>query len=83
MAALVSGSIGIAIYPNDAIDRESLMSHADTALYRAKVEGRGTYRFFETAMGAEVKERRHHRARSAACDLARTNCVSPISLRSS
>ena len=35
------------------------MSHADTALYRAKVEGRGTYRFFEAAMGAEVKERRH------------------------
>ena len=34
------------------------MSHADTALYRAKVEGRGTYRFFEAAMGAEVKERR-------------------------
>jgi diguanylate cyclase len=55
----VSGSIGIAIYPNDAVDRETLMSHADTALYRAKVEGRGTYRFFETAMGAEVKERRH------------------------
>ena len=55
---LVSGSIGIAIYPNDAVDRESLMSYADTALYRAKGEGRGTYRFFETAMGAEVKERR-------------------------
>jgi diguanylate cyclase (GGDEF)-like protein len=55
---LVSGSIGIAIYPNDAVDREILMSHADTALYRAKVEGRGTYRFFEAAMGAEVKERR-------------------------
>ena len=56
---LVSTSIGIAMYPNDALDRESLMSHADTALYRAKVEGRGTYRFFEAAMGAEVKERRH------------------------
>jgi diguanylate cyclase (GGDEF)-like protein len=56
---LISGSIGIAIYPGDAVDSESLMSHADTALYRAKVEGRGTYRFFEAAMGAEVKERRH------------------------
>ena len=55
---LASGSIGIAIYPNDATERESLMSHADAALYRAKVEGRGTYRFFEAAMGAEVKERR-------------------------
>jgi diguanylate cyclase (GGDEF)-like protein len=56
---LVSGSIGIAIYPNDTTEREILMSHADTALYRAKVEGRGTYRFFEAAMGAEVRERRH------------------------
>jgi diguanylate cyclase (GGDEF)-like protein len=56
---LISGSIGIAIYPNDAAERETLMSHADTALYRAKIEGRGIYRFFEAAMGAEVKERRH------------------------
>nr|WP_206078868.1 EAL domain-containing protein [Mesorhizobium camelthorni] len=55
---MMSTSVGIAIYPDDALDSESLMSHADTALYRAKVEGRGTYRFFEAAMGAEVKERR-------------------------
>jgi diguanylate cyclase (GGDEF)-like protein/PAS domain S-box-containing protein len=57
-AALVSSSIGIAICPNDATDRQGLLSHADTALYRAKVEGRGTYRFFEAKMGAEVRDRR-------------------------
>jgi diguanylate cyclase (GGDEF)-like protein/PAS domain S-box-containing protein len=57
-AALVSASIGIAIFPNDGIDRQSLLSHADTALYRAKIEGRSTYRFFEAAMGAEVRDRR-------------------------
>ena len=57
-AALVSSSIGIAICPNDATDRQGLLSHADTALYRAKVEGRGTYRFFESKMGAEVRDRR-------------------------
>ncbi len=57
-AALISTSIGIAIYPVDADDRTSLMSHADTALYRAKAEGRGTYRFFETAMGEQVRDRR-------------------------
>ena len=51
-------SIGIAIYPDDATDRETLLSQADTALYRAKTEGRNTYRFFEAAMGAEVRDRR-------------------------
>jgi diguanylate cyclase (GGDEF)-like protein/PAS domain S-box-containing protein len=53
-----STSIGIALYPDDATDREMLLSHADTALYRAKTEGRNTYRFFEAEMGAEVRERR-------------------------
>jgi diguanylate cyclase (GGDEF)-like protein/PAS domain S-box-containing protein len=57
--SLALGSIGIAIYPNDALDRDALMSHADTALYRAKAEGRGTYRFFEAAMGEEIKTRRY------------------------
>ncbi|MGB9369402.1 MAG: EAL domain-containing protein [Xanthobacteraceae bacterium] len=57
-AALISSSIGIAIFPNDATDCQALLSHADTALYRAKMEGRGTYRFFEAAMGAEVRDRR-------------------------
>ena len=57
--ALVSSSIGIAICPNDGTDREALLSHADTALYRAKAEGRSTYRFFEATMGAEVRDRRH------------------------
>jgi diguanylate cyclase (GGDEF)-like protein/PAS domain S-box-containing protein len=54
----IATSIGIALYPDDATDRESLLSHADTALYRAKTEGRNTYRFFEARMGAEVRERR-------------------------
>jgi diguanylate cyclase (GGDEF)-like protein/PAS domain S-box-containing protein len=55
---MVSTSIGIALFPADASDRASLMSHADTALYRAKAEGRGTYRFFENAMGEQVRHRR-------------------------
>ncbi len=54
----ISTSIGIALYPGDATDRQSLLSHADTALYRSKTEGRNTYRFFEATMGAEVRERR-------------------------
>jgi predicted signal transduction protein with EAL and GGDEF domain len=55
---LISTSIGIALFPNDATDRQLLLSYADTALYRAKTEGRGTYRFFEAAMDAELRDRR-------------------------
>jgi diguanylate cyclase (GGDEF)-like protein/PAS domain S-box-containing protein len=54
----ISSSIGIAVCPDDAADRQALLSHADTALYRAKTEGRNTYRFFEARMGSEVRERR-------------------------
>jgi predicted signal transduction protein with EAL and GGDEF domain len=51
-------SIGIAIYPDDAIEPDLLLSHADAALYQAKTEGGGTYRFFEAAIGASLLERR-------------------------
>lgn len=40
--APIATSIGIAIFPDDATDRQGLLSHADVALYRAKNEGRGT-----------------------------------------
>ena len=56
--ALISASIGIALFPDNADTAEHLMTHADTALYRAKQDGRGIYRFFENAMGAEVRDRR-------------------------
>ncbi|HEX7884184.1 MAG TPA: diguanylate cyclase, partial [Afipia sp.] len=55
---VISCSIGIAICPDDSDHRETLLTHADTALYRAKMEGRATYRFFEAKMGAEVHDRR-------------------------
>jgi diguanylate cyclase (GGDEF)-like protein/PAS domain S-box-containing protein len=54
----VAGSIGIAIYPDDAKDRETMLTHADIALYCAKTEGRSGYRFYEAKMGVEVRERR-------------------------
>ncbi len=56
--ALISASIGIALFPDNADSAEQLMTHADTALYRAKQDGRGIYRFFENAMGVEVRDRR-------------------------
>jgi diguanylate cyclase (GGDEF)-like protein len=56
--ALISASIGIALFPNDGDDAEALVKNADTALYRAKQDGRGVYRFYENAMGVAVRDRR-------------------------
>ncbi len=54
----IGTSMGIAIYPGDAEDRSTLLSYADAALYEAKAEGRGVFRFFEAAMGTHLRERR-------------------------
>jgi diguanylate cyclase (GGDEF)-like protein/PAS domain S-box-containing protein len=51
-------SIGIALAPHDAIDPDQLLKNADLAMYRAKADGRGTFRFFEPDMDARVKARR-------------------------
>jgi diguanylate cyclase (GGDEF)-like protein/PAS domain S-box-containing protein len=50
MPAQVSGSIGISIYPTDAREVEELIAHADTALYRAKGDGRNRYCFYDAAL---------------------------------
>ncbi|WP_213771950.1 EAL domain-containing protein [Bradyrhizobium sp. dw_78] len=50
-------SIGIAIAPQDGANLDELLKNADLAMYAAKAEGRRTYRFFEPAMEARIKER--------------------------
>lgn len=55
---LIGASIGIAIAPADAADPDSLLKNADLALYRAKGDGRGAYRFFEVSMDVWAQERR-------------------------
>lgn len=55
---VIGTSIGIAIGPTDGLASDQLMRNADLALYRAKDDGRGTYRFFEPAMDAQMQERR-------------------------
>ena len=50
--------LSVVVRRDDAADREALLSHADTALYRAKTDGRNTYRFFEAEMGEQVLDRR-------------------------
>jgi diguanylate cyclase (GGDEF)-like protein/PAS domain S-box-containing protein len=51
-----SVSIGIAMFPDDGRDFESLMKKADTAMYRAKEAGRNTYCFFDKQMNDDVLE---------------------------
>jgi diguanylate cyclase (GGDEF)-like protein len=51
-------SIGGAVYPTDGTDAKTLMGNADTALYRAKAETPGSVVFFESEMGARLRERR-------------------------
>ena len=54
----VSVSIGIAIAPADGTSSITLLKNADAALYRAKAEGRGAWRFFEPEMEARLQIRR-------------------------
>jgi diguanylate cyclase (GGDEF)-like protein/PAS domain S-box-containing protein len=49
---IVTASIGIAIYPTDGTDYETLSKNADIAMYRAKHQGRNNYCFFTEAMQA-------------------------------
>ena len=55
---VIGTSIGVSIAPADFIDPNQLLKNADMALYRAKADGRGTYRFFEPEMDARAQERR-------------------------
>ena len=54
----VGASVGVAISPNDGTEPDILFKNADLALYRAKAEGRGGFRFFEPAMDERVRKRR-------------------------
>jgi diguanylate cyclase (GGDEF)-like protein/PAS domain S-box-containing protein len=55
---VIGASVGIAMSPGDGNDGDGLLKNADMALYRAKEDGRGTYRFFEQEMDARMQVRR-------------------------
>ncbi|MRW87700.1 EAL domain-containing protein [Pseudoduganella sp. FT26W] len=55
--AVVSASIGISVYPDDATDPDTLVKYADTAMERAKQAGRDGYRFFTAGMNVQVLAR--------------------------
>ncbi len=51
-----SVSVGVAIYPEDGADFETLLKKADMAMFRAKDAGRNTYRFFNEEMNEDAVE---------------------------
>jgi len=53
----ISASIGVSVYPDDGEDVETLMRHADTAMYYAKATGRNNFQFFTPKMNQTVTER--------------------------
>ncbi|MCB1955839.1 MAG: EAL domain-containing protein [Rhodocyclaceae bacterium] len=53
----VRTSLGIAVYPQDGQDGDTLLKNADMALYAAKAAGRNTYAFFDQALAERARER--------------------------
>jgi diguanylate cyclase (GGDEF)-like protein/PAS domain S-box-containing protein len=53
----VSGSVGIALFPEDGRDAQTLMKNADTAMFHGKGLGKNTYQYFTAQMNVAVKRR--------------------------
>ena len=53
----VSGSIGVAVYPEDGLDGEALLKNADAAMYHAKDRGGNTCQLYSTSMNASAVAR--------------------------
>jgi len=51
----VSASVGVTFYPQDNVDADLLMRHADQAMYKAKESGRNRYHIFDTVQDVAVK----------------------------
>jgi diguanylate cyclase (GGDEF)-like protein len=53
----ITVSIGIAIYPYDGIDIDSILKNADAAMYHAKAEGKNNYQYYKKSMNASALEK--------------------------
>jgi GGDEF domain-containing protein len=53
----ISTSIGIAFYPDDGNDVETVLKNADTAMYKAKEKGKNTFQYYSPDMNQRAKER--------------------------
>ena len=56
-AVNISTTIGISVYPNDAMDSDTLLKNADIAMYHAKKRGRNLYQFFSEEIQEKAQER--------------------------
>lgn len=56
---VLTASIGIALYPDDGADAETLLKHADTAMYHAKNEGRDNCQFYNVDLTFQAEKRMH------------------------
>jgi len=66
-ALFTTTSVGISIYPDHSDDVDTLIKYADTAMYKAKDEGRNRYQFYDASMGEKIakKLRIEHEMREA------------------
>lgn len=55
----VTASIGVAIYPNDSVDVDTLLRHADHAMYQAKRDGRNRYHLFDQEKDLQAQKQRN------------------------
>ncbi|MDR2164280.1 MAG: EAL domain-containing protein [Zoogloeaceae bacterium] len=53
----VTASIGVSLFPRDGLNAETLVKHADLAMFKAKDLGRNTFHFYEATLGASLQER--------------------------
>jgi diguanylate cyclase (GGDEF)-like protein/PAS domain S-box-containing protein len=70
-AVSMSASVGIAVYTGNDISADSLLRHADQALYQAKITGRNRYHFFDADLDEQV--RTHHNRRTEVRAAVRDN----------
>lgn len=56
----ISASIGVTVYPFDESDADTLLRHADHAMYQVKEQGRQHYRLFDATLAHEEAARQHH-----------------------